>query len=597
MTNLIVLGGYLAGILALGVYLSRYVRRDEDYFLAGRSLNKWVVAGTIMATNVAAIYLVGPAGAAYKSGVPVLLIAWTGNMIAAVSALLFVPRLRKLRITTISELLEERYGLWLRLLPAALWIVYYALFAGNAMYTCAKSLQPVLQDSGIQLHINTVILIVGTGVVLFCFLAGLLAVVYTDVIQAFLIILGGVVLLPLALKAVGGISGFVAKAPPGSFTFWKGRDAWPTYKDVIMFTLLGLPYWCTSQYMLQRSFAGKSVRHASRGLALAALLTGAITLSYIIPGICGSILFTGDNALADGDNVLGRMFVEILPIGLGGLFIAGLMAASNSTASSLLNSQATLVQHDLYRRFIPNRTSRHYTWIGRAATLIGAAIGMVFAFNVERLGGIIKANYAIMSFFEPPIFVVVAAGLFWRRANAWGAAGAIVAGVGYNAVATFMGVPAADRTIIAFPICIVAMVAGVLLGEKLLPAGEGRRRRVEDLFARMRQRVDLSSLQAKVGLALAAISLVLFVGCAFAEDHLAKPANILIFMGLMMGFVGGCYLAIPAFAPEDEEEVAPAPEPAGIERSWINRIFGSGWSWLALYVAGGALMVILYFVA
>ena len=146
MVNLIVVAGYLAGVIALGLYLSRYVRRDEDYFLAGRSLNQWVIAGTVMATNVAAIYLVGPAGAAYAgAGFSVLLIAWTGNMIAAVSALVFVPRFRRLGITTIAEMLEERFGLWLRVLAAGAWFLYYALFAGNAMYTFAKTLQPVVK--------------------------------------------------------------------------------------------------------------------------------------------------------------------------------------------------------------------------------------------------------------------------------------------------------------------------------------------------------------------------------------------------------------------------------------------------------------------
>ena len=108
---------YLVGMIVLGLYLTRHVKQADDFFMAGRSLNRWVIAGTVMATNVAAIYLVGPAGAAYSGGgVAVLLIAWLGNMIAAVSALVFVPRLRRLQISTISEFLEERYGLWLRLL-------------------------------------------------------------------------------------------------------------------------------------------------------------------------------------------------------------------------------------------------------------------------------------------------------------------------------------------------------------------------------------------------------------------------------------------------------------------------------------------------
>ncbi len=594
MANLIVLAAYLLGILALGVYLSRYVRRDEDYFLAGRSLNMWVVAGTVMATNVAAIYLVGPAGAAYKSGTPALLIAWTGNMIAAVSALVYVPRLRRLRLTTISEFLEQRYGLWLRILVTVWWVLYYSLFAGNAMYTFANSLQPVLQESGLQLGIGTIILLVGLFVTLYCFVAGLLAVVYTDVIQAFVIVLGGVVLLPLALKAVGGVSGLAAM-PAEKFVFWKAGDAWPTWKDVVMFTLLGLPYWCTSQYMLQRSFAGKSVRHASRGLALAALLTGVLTLSYILPGICGHRLLGGEQ-LDNADRVLPKLFLGLLPLGLGGLFIAALVAASNSTASSLTNSLATLAENDVYRRFLPGRTPRHYTWIGRLVTLAAGGVGVIFAFNVEALGGIIRANYQIMSFFEPPIFVIVAAALLWRRANVSGAGAVIVCAVAYSAYTLVVGTDMGVRTMVAFPLYAAAMFAGSLLGSAARPAGADARQRVNELFRRMRgPRVRFDSAEARIGLLLAALSLAGFVACAFGEAWLPKPANILIFMGLMMAFVGGCYVAIPMFVPE-EAEALEAPAAGGVERSWVNRIFGSGWTWLAMYAAAAVLMVVLYLV-
>jgi len=586
-----VVAAYLLGMVGFGAYLSRYVRKDEDFFLAGRSLNKWVIAGTIMATNVAAIYLVGPAAAAYAGGgFSVLLIAWTGNMIAAGSALLFVPRLRRLRITTVSEFLEERYGLWLRLLPTILWIIYYALFSGNAMYTLARVLEPVL-----HLEINTIIVLVGAGVVIYCFLSGLVAVAYSATIQAFLIILGGLILLPLCLKAVGGISEFVNKVPESYFVFWKAKEVWPTYKDVIMFTLLGLPYWCTSQYMLQRAFAGRSIRDASRGLILAALLTGPLTLSYIIPGVCGTLIYP-EGTFSQADAVLPSLIVDFLPIGLGGLLIAGLVAASNSTASSLLNSLATLAEHDFYRRFLPDKTSRHYILVGRLVTLVGGLAGIIFAFFVPRLGGIIKANYEIMSFFEPIIFVVVAAALFWRPANTWGAAAVIVSGVAFNVIAKFgYGMSPADRTIYQFPICIAVMVVASFMSNVLTPIKPDARERIDRLLSRMRGAgFDAASTSGWIGLIIAIVSLLAFVGCAFAESMLPKPYNLFIFMGLMMSFVLGCYITVPMFVAE-EKQALPKGQGAPIEQSWIHRVIGNGWSWLVLYIAALVMVVILYF--
>jgi SSS family solute:Na+ symporter len=587
IVNALVVFVYLLSMVVLGVVMSRYVKGDDDYFLAGRSLNKWVVAGTIMATNVAAIYLVGPAGAAYKGGgVSVLLIAWTGNMIAAVSALFFVPRLRRLRITTVSEFLEERYGVSMRLLPAALWIIYYALFAGNAIYTLATVLEPVL---GINPQI--IILFVSGGVILYCFSSGLVAAAYTSVIQSFLMIVGGLLLLPLSLKAVGGISGLASQVPESFFVFWKSGDVWPTWKDVIMFTILGLPYWCTSQYMLQRSFAGRSVRAAGRGVILAALLTGPLTLSYIVPGICGAVLYK--DTLEVADSVLPRLLVDYLPMGLAGLFLAGLVAASNSTAAALLNSLATLTEHDFYRRFVPGKTSSHYLRVGRIATLVGGLVGLLFAFNVQRLGGIIEANYAIMSFFEPPIFIVVAAALFWRKANLSGAVATIVGGMLFSGIAAAQGMGSADRTLWAFPVCLVLMIAGTLFGERFFARDPEKQRLADELIGRMRGlRFDYSIRSGVFGCVWAVLSLVGFVACAVWEEALPKPGNLLIFMGLMMSFVLGCYLAVPTLLPGESEQGDEGEQ--AIDRSIISLIVGNGWTWFAVYVVAALLVAILY---
>jgi Na+/proline symporter len=361
-----------------------------------------------------------------------------------------------------------------------------------------------------------------------------------------------------------------------------------------MFTLLGLPYWCTSQYMLQRSFAGRSVRDASRGLILAALLTGPLTLSFIVPGICGALKYSGANALADADSILPRLLVDVLPVGLGGLIIAALVAASNSTASALLNSLATLTEHDFYRRFLPGKSTKHYLWVGRVATLVGGVIGLVFAFNVQRLGGIIKANFAIMSFFEPPIFVIVAAALFWRQTNALGAASGIVGGVAFSAIASTQGMAAADRTILAFPICLVLMVVGTLIGNAIRPMTAERKQKIRELAARMRGvKPEFRSVTGQIGLGLAAVALVAFVGCAFFEAALPQPGNILIFMGLMMAFVFGCYLAAPVFVPDEKEGVG---EAGAIESSWTHKIVGNGWVWLGIYVVAGIMVVVLYVV-
>ncbi len=585
MINAIVLFVYLLSMVALGIYLSRYVKSDEDYFLAGRSLNKWVIAGSIMSTNVAAIYLVGPAGAAYGGGgVSTLLIAWTGNMIAAVSALFFVPRLRRMRITTVSEYLEDRYGVALRLLPAALWMLYYACFAGVGMCTLSTVLSPVLKITPEKL-----ILVVGGGVLVYCAFSGLIGAAYSSVIQAFIMIVGGLILLPLTLKQVGGLDGLYKELPESFFVFWKGGSAgvWPTWKDVIMFIMLGMPYWCTSQYMVQRSFAGRSVRAASRGVILAALMTGPLTLSYIIPGLCGTVFYAGTDIA--GDAVLPQLLNDYLPVGLGGLFLAGLVAASNSTASALLSSLSTLAQHDFYRRFIPGKEEKHYVWVARIATLIGGLIGIAFAFQARR-SGIIKAAYDLMGFFEPPIFVIVAGALFWKAANTSGAVAAGIVGISFNFLARFkFGMGAADQTLLCFPVSAAALVLGTYAGK----AGGAKSAAEEGktMFSDSDAPKPEFSISGWLGIVWAVGSLWAFIICSFCEKSLPKPGNIFIYLFLMMSFVIGCYFAVPALVPESEEESA---REDGIAGSLTQRIVGSGWTWLGIYTLSIVLMLILY---
>ena len=135
--NLSIVIVYMVGMLGLGLWLARFIRGGDDYFIAGRSLNRWVICGSIMATNVAAVYLVGPAGKAFESGTPLLLMAWSGNMLAAIAAVTFLPRFRRLGVSTITELLERRYGQPVSISVSAIWIIFYALFSGVTMMTCA----------------------------------------------------------------------------------------------------------------------------------------------------------------------------------------------------------------------------------------------------------------------------------------------------------------------------------------------------------------------------------------------------------------------------------------------------------------------------
>ncbi len=594
VVNLVVVAIYFIATAGLGLFMARYVKTADDFFLGGHSLNKWVIAGSIMSANVAAIYLIGPAGAAAAGGgAATLLIAWVGNMIAALSATIIVPRLRRLRIMTVTDIVERRYNRAVRLLPVLFWLFYYALFSGNAMFALGTCLEPFVGCPA-----KILILIVGPLVILYCAFSGLLGQAYTAVFQSFIIILGGVILLPMAVKSMGGIEAFAAKIDPDQFRFWKATgEAWPTWKDVFMFVLLGLPYWCTSQYLLQRTFAARSVEHASRGLVLAALMTGFLTLCYILPSMCAPHLIPeGSDAAAKiaerGDLVLPILFRELFPVGLAGLIVAALISASNSTASALLNSSATLFVNDIARTRDPKRS----ILLGRIVTVVAGAIGIVFAFNVDRLGGLIKANFEIMQFFEPPIFVIVFAALFWRFVNAWGAGASLLAGIACNGILALNKMNATERIFIDFVVCLVVIVVGSLLGRLLSgkPSPE-RQQQLDDFYNAMKgEPVRWMHPRMLIGGLVALLGLGLFVAEALFEASFPKPGNILIVFGSMMVFVFGIWLLIPAVVGREAEEERGSEE---MERSAINRLFGSGWTWLAFYSGMIVLIVVLYMIS
>lgn len=584
--NLVVIIAYLIGIVVFGLFMNIYVKKAEDYFLGGRAFNHWVVAGSVIGTNVAAIYLVGPAGVAYDSGVPVLMIAWTGNMLAAFSAALFVPRLRRLRVTTVPDILETRYNRVVRLLPVILWLFYYAFFTGNNLYALCLCLSTVL-DWPVQKLIWTA----GPIVVIYSGTAGLLGAAYTDILQTFLMVIGGVILLPLAMREVGGIETFIAQTPPELFTFWKAGTSGINWQDLIMFTLTGFPFWCTSQYLLQRTFGGRSIKDASKGLALAAILTGPLTLCYILPGMCGRIIYSGDQALANADQILPTLFKDIIPQGLGGIFIAALIAASYSTIAAVLNASATLFTNDIYRPTRPEKSSAHYTWVGRGVTALIGFIAIFFALNVEKLGGIINANYEIMTFFEPPIFVVVCAALFWRRITNFAAIATLLGGTLINAVCTWgFGMGPAYRSFVIFPSCFIIL----FLFSAMSSNSDEQQRRIDQFLAALSPgKLALRNSRALLGMAISALSLLAFVLCSVYERFIPKPGNVFVFLALVTSFVAGVLVMLPQVIGREID--SPQGENEALSRSLVNRVLSSGYLWLAVYAFAGCLMLFLYY--
>ena len=618
--NLAVVVVYLAGMLGLGLWLSRFVKSGSDYFIAGRSLNRWVICGSIMATNVAAVYLVGPAGRALNEGTPLLLMAWSGNMLAAISAVTFLPRFRQLGLTTITELLERRYQRPVSISVSVVWIIFYSLFSGVTMMTCATVITGAFGTPE-SFHLpwldsfDTITILIAGVVVVYCLASGLLAVVYTDLLQSFLIIAGAVILLPLGIQAGGGIEVLFdsTKIASERWVMWRpsGEGVESDYMTILMLFVLGLPYWFTSQYMLQRSFAGKNVHEASKGLLWAAVLTGPLTLCYIVPVMVAGVEL--QNPAGGKDTILPFLAQTVMPIGLGGLFLAALIAASNSTASSYLNSLATLFERDIYRPLRPGQGDRHYLSVGRRVTIVAGLAGMLYAiYSHHAKLGLLDAAWLIGSIFQPALFVVVAGALYFRRATKAGGLACLGVGIGYTlcgALGTWQwignesgldSVPllrqffAWDHTLPATRSLVGMPLAAVVLVVVSLATGKGETAATKEIFDQMQFRRAGWSPVSRAGAVVAAAGLVLMIGFGFVDHRLPasfRPWNVVGYLVVLTLFVAGMILASDALLPVPTEDVG---EEAPIERSWLARRLATGRAWAIVYAAAVVLVVVIY---
>ncbi|NLE54706.1 MAG: hypothetical protein GX617_07205, partial [Lentisphaerae bacterium] len=282
---------------------------------------------------------------------------------------------------------------------------------------------------------------------------------------------------------------------------------------------------------------------------------------------------------------------DIIPAGLGGIFIAALIAASYSTIAAVLNASATLFTNDIYRPARPACSSTHYTWVGRGVTVLVGLIAMFFALNVEKLGGIINANYEIMTFFEPPIFVVVCAALFWRSITNKAAIATLVGGTLVNAICTWgLHMGPAYRSFVIFPACFAIL----FLVSALTRNSAEQQNRVDRFLATLSPgALDLRSTRFLAGLAISVLSLAAFVLCSVFEQHLPKPANVFVFLALVTGFVAGVLVMLPKVIGREVD--SPLGENDALSKSLVNRVLSSGYLWLAVYTFAGALMFFLYY--
>ncbi|MCA9602713.1 MAG: sodium/solute symporter, partial [Myxococcales bacterium] len=423
--DLTVLVFYFVVTLGVGLWVARREgdATEEDYFVGGRAFGWFAIGASLFATNISSEHIVGLATDGFRIGLAVGNYEWGAVVVLVLLGTVFVPFYIGSRVRTMPEFLERRFG------PGARMYLSILTLAANVLVRVSVSLYAgsVVLHQLFGIDTWTSIFVLSVVTVIYTVHGGLKAVVYTDAIQAVVLVVGSVVLTVTAVSRVGGIGALLDAVPPETLDMVRPASdpdmPWPGL--VFGVPILGIWYWCTDQVIVQRVLGAKSMQEARKGTLFAAVLKIFPVFIFVLPGVCARVLFPD----ADAKAIYPMMISKLLPTGLTGLVAAGLIAALMSSISSTLNSTRTLVSLDLYRRLRPDAASTTVVRVGQITTVIVMVFGIAWVFVVARFESIFQYLQQVQAAISPPIAAAFLFGVFWRRANYRGVMMALVGGL------------------------------------------------------------------------------------------------------------------------------------------------------------------------
>jgi SSS family solute:Na+ symporter len=474
----LVIAAYFGLLLCVAWWVIRKGKDTAaDYFLAGRNLGWWIVGASIFASNIGSEHVVGLAGSGAKDGVAMAhyeLHAWCLLVLAWV----FVPFYARSMVFTMPEFLERRFSPGSRYVLSVVSLITFVvskiavgIFAGGVVF--ATLLPEVgFHLGGMEINsfwIGSVLVIVLTG--LYTVLGGMRAVAYNDAVQTVILITGSALLTVYGLIQLGGWQELRAICGSDMFNLWKPlippgveatwapvlekdatgrvvREAWyfngnfPWLGMAICAPVIGLWYWCTDQYIVQRALGAPNERSARRGSIFAAFLKHFPVYLFIVPGlICFALaasdkvpelharLFPEGTLNRDGAQAAFPLMVQyLLPPGLRGIVVAGLLSALMGSLAGVFNACSTLFTVDLYEKWRPGASQHQLVRTGRIATVVMVLIALAWIPVIQGAKGLYEYLQAIQGYLAPPIFVVFFFGVFFKRLNARGCFWAMVVG-------------------------------------------------------------------------------------------------------------------------------------------------------------------------
>jgi len=424
----VVVAAYFCVILGISWWSFRQKQKStEDYFLASRHIGWFVIGASIFASNIGAEHIVGLAGTAAKSGVVMghyELHAW----LVLVLGWVFIPFYMRSRVFTMPEFLELRYAPQARWFLSVITLIAYVFtkICVN-VYAGAVVFQALM---GIDFWSGALIVVVLTGI--YTILGGLRAVVYTEALQTIVLVAGSIIVTIAGLIKIGGWSAFVQAAGADHLSLFlpANHPEFPWPRMVFAPPIVGLWYWCTDQYIVQRALAARNEQQARRGTIFAAFLKLTPFYIFILPGVMAYVMAkSGQLQLASPDQAFPTMVATLVPIGLRGLVAGGLLAALMSSLASCFNSSSTLFTMDIYKKFKPQSSERELVRVGRIATGVLVISGLAWIPLMKLISSqLYHYLQSVQAYIAPPIAAVFLLGIFWKRINGKAAMTTLVGG-------------------------------------------------------------------------------------------------------------------------------------------------------------------------
>ena len=417
-------------LVLIGIVMS-VVRKEQEsvaeYFLAGRNLGWFVIGASIFASNIGSEHVVGLAGTAASSGMVmghyelhswiILLLGWV-----------FVPFYMRSNVFTMPEFLEKRYSSESRWILSIISLIGYVLTKVSAtVYAGAVVFQTLM---GVEFWSGALMIVLLTGA--YTIIGGLRAVIYTDALQAIVLILGSLTISVMGLIKIGGWDSLVNNVGADHFNMFLPADhpEYPWIGMVFAPPIIGIWYWCTDQYIVQRVLAAKNQSEALRGTIFGGYLKILPIFLFFIPGLIAyAMLNSGQLNYESSDQAFPTLVKELLPSGMRGLVAGGLLAALMSSLSSVFNSCSTLFTMDIYKKIRPNKTEKELITVGRIATGVVVISGILWIPFMKIISGELYTYLqSVQAYIAPPIAAVFLMGIFWQRINSQGALACLVIG-------------------------------------------------------------------------------------------------------------------------------------------------------------------------